>query len=72
MAADPRRTPEDDDAFAEVAKSGGQQSFRAELWDYLRQTRKWWLTPILIVMVLIGVLLLVSSTPLSPFVYTLF
>jgi hypothetical protein len=69
MSEDPN---ERDDAFAEVSKAAGRQGFVPELWDYLRQTKKWWLTPILIVMVLIGALLLASSTPLSPFVYTLF
>jgi hypothetical protein len=65
-------TEPDDDAFAQVSKSAGSQTFLAELWDYLNQTKKWWLAPILVVMVLIGALLLASGTPLSPFVYTLF
>lgn len=65
-------TEPDDDAFAQVSKTAGPQTFLGELWDYLSQTKKWWLAPILVVMVLIGVLLLASGTPLSPFVYTLF
>ncbi len=65
-------TEPDDDAFAKVSETAGSQTFLAELWDYLSQTKKWWLAPILVVMVLIGLLLLASGTPLSPFVYTLF
>lgn len=44
-----------------------------ELWDFLRVRKKWWLAPILIVLVLLGALIvLTESTAVAPFVYTLF
>ncbi len=44
----------------------------AEFWDFLRYNKKWWLLPILIVLMLIGVLILLSGTAIAPFIYTLF
>ena len=45
----------------------------SELWQLLKYNKKYWLAPILIVLVLIGFLLVVAgSSALAPFVYTLF
>lgn len=45
----------------------------AELWDFLRMRRKWWLAPIIIVMVLVGALLVFAQgSALAPFIYTIF
>ncbi len=43
-----------------------------EMWDFLSHTKKWWLTPILIMLVLLGVLILLAGTGAAPFIYTLF
>ena len=44
-----------------------------ELWQYMRENKKYWLAPIIIVLVMIGVLLAVAgSSALAPFIYTLF
>ena len=50
----------------------GRGGLGAELWYFLRQTRKWWLVPILIVLMAFGVVLLLSTTAAAPFIYTLF
>jgi len=40
---------------------------------YLSQSKKWWLTPIVVSLVLIGALLVLSEgTAVAPFIYTLF
>ena len=44
----------------------------AEFWQFLSHSKKWWLLPIVIVMVLFGVLVLLSGTAAAPFIYTLF
>jgi hypothetical protein len=45
----------------------------AELWDFMRTRRKWWLAPIIIVMLLVGALLvLAQGSALAPFIYTIF
>jgi Family of unknown function (DUF5989) len=48
-------------------------SFLAEFWKFLRVRKKFWLLPLLTVVVLFGVLLILAeSTALAPFIYTLF
>lgn len=43
-----------------------------EFWDFLRYNKKWWLTPIVVIMLLFGALILMSGTAAAPFIYTLF
>jgi len=43
-----------------------------ELWDFLRHNKKWWLLPIIVVLVLVGVLIVLGGTAAAPFIYTLF
>jgi hypothetical protein len=44
-----------------------------ELWGFLRYNKKYWLLPIIIVLVLLGVLLvLAEKSVIAPFIYTLF
>jgi uncharacterized protein DUF5989 len=48
-------------------------SFLAELWAFLRVRKKFWLLPIVIVMLLMGALLvLAQGSAIAPFIYTLF
>ena len=44
-----------------------------ELWAYLRERKKWWLAPVIAVMVLVGALLIFAQgSALAPFIYTIF
>ena len=44
-----------------------------ELWAFLRERKKWWLAPILIVLLLVGALLVFAQgSALAPFIYTIF
>ena len=43
-----------------------------ELWEFLRHNKKWWLTPIILVLLLIGALILLAGTAAAPFIYPLF
>jgi hypothetical protein len=43
-----------------------------ELWEFLRHNKKWWLTPIILVLLLIGTLILLAGTAAAPFIYPLF
>ena len=48
-------------------------SILKEFWAFLRFKKKWWLTPIIIVIVLLGFLIVFSQgSALAPFIYTLF
>jgi uncharacterized membrane protein YjdF len=44
-----------------------------ELWALMRTNKKYWLAPIVIVLVLVGVILVIAKgSALAPFIYTLF
>jgi hypothetical protein len=44
-----------------------------DLWDFMKMRKKFWLMPIIIVMLLLGALLALSQiAAISPFIYTLF
>ena len=45
----------------------------AEFWQFLRQEKKYWLVPIVVVFALFGLLIIFSqSSAVAPFIYTLF
>ena len=48
-------------------------SFLAELWKFLKVRKKFWLLPIILVMVMLGgLLILAQDSAVAPFIYTLF
>ncbi len=49
-----------------------RRGFLAEMTEFLRENRNWWLIPILVVLLLVGVVLVLSTTAAGPFIYTLF
>jgi len=57
-------------AFEEHADLG-DPGILAEFWDFLVHNKKWWLTPIILVLLLFGVLIMLTSTVAAPFIYTL-
>jgi hypothetical protein len=58
--------------FEREARTAGRGGLGGEFWHFLRRTRKWWLAPILVVLLALGVLIVLSSTAAAPFIYTLF
>ncbi|MBN2367369.1 MAG: hypothetical protein JXL67_14470 [Calditrichaeota bacterium] len=48
-------------------------SILMEFWDFMKVRKKWWLAPIIIVLMLLGMLIvLTEGSALAPFIYTLF
>ena len=44
-----------------------------EFWDFLMVRKKWWLTPIVVMLLLLGALIvLAEGSAIAPFIYTLF
>jgi len=44
-----------------------------ELWAFMRTQKKWWLGPIVLVLIILGlVIILTEGSALAPFIYTLF
>ena len=51
----------------------GKMGVLKEFWDFLKVRKKWWLTPIVLVLLLLGALILFTqSSAVAPFIYTLF
>lgn len=47
--------------------------FLKDLWAFMRERKKFWLAPVIIVMVLLGALIvLAQGSAVAPFIYTLF
>lgn len=49
-----------------------EMSLPAEFILFVRENKKWWLIPIIVMVLLLGVLLFFGSSPAAPFIYTLF
>jgi hypothetical protein len=64
---------DDPDDFEKAAQAKPPGLWR-ELFDLLRQNKKWWLLPIIIALVIFGVLIAVAvvSPAAAPFIYSLF
>ena len=49
------------------------KSLLGEVWNFLKVRKVWWLTPIIIMLILVGLLIIFSqSSAISPFIYALF
>jgi hypothetical protein len=65
-------TPGPTNEFEKAAADHQGETLLTEFWAFLKQNKKWWLLPIVIVMLLLSVLVFLSMTPAAPFIYTLF
>ena len=58
--------------FKKIAAEQAGSNSLTELWAFLGHNKKWWLLPILTILLLFGVLLFLSASAAAPFIYTLF
>ncbi len=49
-----------------------QPSFLVEFADFLIHNKKWWLTPIIVILLFVGLLVVLGGSGAAPFIYTLF
>lgn len=50
-----------------------QSSLVRELWSFMKARKKWWLMPLILLMLLVGTLLVFAKgSVLAPFIYTIF
>lgn len=43
-----------------------------ELWSFFWHRKKWWLMPVVLAILMLGVLMFLSGTAAAPFIYTFF
>jgi hypothetical protein len=65
--SEPENKPND---FATAGKE--KTGIVSEFLAMLKQNKKFWLIPIVILLLLVGVLIILGSTAAAPFIYTLF
>ena len=54
-------------------KTESKVSILAEFWDFLKERKKYWLMPIIIVLTLFGTLIVLGQgSAIAPFIYTFF
>jgi hypothetical protein len=58
--------------FAQQAQAGHSGGIIREFIGFMRANKKWWLAPILIGLLGIGILVVVGGSAAAPFIYTLF
>ena len=58
----------------ELERQAGQsqRGIVSEFVDFLLHNKKWWLTPIILVLLLLGLIIALGGTGAAPFIYTLF
>lgn len=64
----PNSNPDNERLFKETSNPG----FFSDFLDFLRTSRKWWMLPLLVLFLLLGVILVLGQTAVAPFIYTLF
>ena len=50
----------------------GNKSLLAQIWDFLKERKAWWLAPLIIMLIIVALLIIVAqSSSISPFIYAL-
>jgi len=68
---EPPTGPEGAPEFSRMAEAR-RSRFLGELWGFLKNNKKWWLGPILVVFLLVGILVVLGGSSAVSFIYTLF
>ena len=62
---------DDQHEFERLGKNQ-QKGAVGELFAFLNESKKWWLLPIIVAILVLGILIVLAGTGMAPFVYTLF
>ena len=65
-------TKHDEENFEKLSNEQKQNGFLKELYLMLIHNKKWWLTPIILVLLLFGAFIIMGGSSYAPFIYTLF
>jgi len=66
--SDPDSQPRGD-SFLAAASHSQQTGLVRELVGFLRENKIWWMAPILLVLALVGILLVLGTSAIAPFLY---
>ena len=71
MKKEAENQDKEQDSFSSLEEED-QIGIVREFIEYIRENKKYWLIPLLAILLVLGLLLLGGSSPLAPFIYTLF
>lgn len=46
--------------------------FLKEIYSFVVQTKKWWLAPLIFILLIVGLLVVFADSAVAPFIYSLF
>ncbi|GDY01800.1 hypothetical protein LBMAG49_11290 [Planctomycetota bacterium] len=72
MNLDAPKEPPTNNDFLAAAQHKKQRGLISEFIGFMAENKLWWMTPILLVLLAVGVLLVLGGTGVLPFVYILF
>lgn len=58
--------------FERAAEEGPRGNLVTDFWYFLRHNKKWWLIPLLLILLLLSALMLIATSGIAPFIYTIF
>ena len=64
--------PEPSKSEFERAAEEERLSLVAEFWIFLKENKKWWMLPILLILGLVALLVVLGGSGAAPFIYTMF
>ena len=64
--------PDDSKNEFKSARDTSNRSIFAELWSFLATNKKWWLGPIILLLLVFGFLIMLGGSAAAPFIYSLF
>ncbi len=67
-----KEAPNEAEDFAEQAARREGGNLATELWDYLKHSDKWWLAPVVVTILGLGLLIFLGGTGAAPFIYSVF
>lgn len=70
--SEPSHSGESDPSDLDSIAAGSDPGIVREFIWFLRYNKKWWLTPIILVLLALVALAFTTTTPMAPFIYTLF
>ncbi len=59
-------------AFERAAANQSNGGFFTDYWHFIRHNKKWWIGPLVVLLLILGALTLLGGTAAGPFIYTLF
>ncbi|MDX2110983.1 MAG: DUF5989 family protein [Verrucomicrobiota bacterium] len=63
--------PKPEKKFSEAAPQS-QGGLISEFWSFLKHNKKFWMIPLLIILLLFGILIVIGGSAAAPFIYPLF